>query len=201
MGGQRHPAGLVLLGLIAGIVAFVGCFVSFFSGGATGTILNGNSFWFYFVPVLLGLATLALLVPRATVAAIFPLGAVAIALGAKATIDGLQFDKLAQGLYSLPGASASNIPPGTISRLLHSQFGPGPGFFMIVIAGTVLALIWARIVHDMVVARFGSITEIVAIRASAPASPGASSGDPASPSAAPDMTTAPAPDPGSPGST
>ncbi len=196
MGEQRHPLGLVVLGLIAGIVAFVGCFMPFFTGGAAGSIVipsgGGSwSWWWYFTPILLGLGTLGLMVPRLTVTAILPLGAVGLALGFKSTIDSIDFGQLARSFGAGGGISAR------FNQVVHSGFGPGPGFFMIVIGGAVLALVWAWIVHDMVVARFGSITEVVAVRSPGAPSPGGPVSTPA-PTATPDPGVAPAPDPAPP---
>ncbi len=91
MGEQRHPLPLVVLGLVAGIAAFVGCFLHFFSVAGSGSIVQAGSFWFAVTPALLGLATIGLLVPRLTVTSVLPLGAVGLALGFKASVDSLNF--------------------------------------------------------------------------------------------------------------
>ena len=105
----------VLIGLTGGIVGFAGFFVDFFSAGGT-TLASASSGWFDLVPILTGIATVALLLPRFRIFSGLGLVSVGIAFGLRGVISGL----------------ADLFP--------HSRaVGYGAGFWMVVIGSAVVA--------------------------------------------------------------
>lgn len=203
MDSRRMP--WVVLGLIGGIAGFVGGFVQFFSGDST-SLVNGSSGWYYFVPILLGLATLALFVPRlGALAVALPLGAVGIAVGTQGTVNALDFGKTVSEILNRLGSGNGAGIGQAIGKAFHSAFSPSAGFYLIVLGGLLLTLAWVAIVQQL-------ISEGAAVAApagypatSVPPSPGVSTAttptaSPA-PTATPDLTVSNAPDPGPEGTT
>jgi hypothetical protein len=109
------------VGLIAGVVGFVGFFLNFFAG-SNNSLASASSAWYDMVPIFIGLSTLGLLVPRlGLVFSGFAMGGLGIALGIRGTID-------------------------QVTQALR-QPGPGYdiGFWMITIGAGVLTLAWIAI--------------------------------------------------------
>jgi hypothetical protein len=114
------------VGLVAGIVAFVGYFVDFFAGSGNALSQAGSSWygdgWYVWVPIFVGLATVGLFLPRiGLVFSGFAMGALGIALGIR----------------------------GTVNQVTTALRQPGPGyaagFWMIVIGSALLTLAWVAI--------------------------------------------------------
>jgi hypothetical protein len=110
---------MALVGLVGGVVAFVGFFLNFFSQGGT-SLASTSSGWFDLIPIFIGLSTMALFLPRYGFAfsglSLISLG---VAFGLRGLIAGL-------------------------ARELHtsSGFGYGTGFWMIAVGSGVLTLTW-----------------------------------------------------------
>lgn len=109
----------VLIGIAAGIVGFIGFFLDFFSGGRTSLSSTGSG-WFDLVPIFIGLATIALLLPFFRIFSALSLISLGIAFGVRGFASGIQ----------------------------EPRAGYGVGFWMITVGAGVLALIGLALQAD-----------------------------------------------------
>ncbi len=118
-----------VVGVAAGALGFIGFFLDFFSRSGT-SLSSASSGWFDLVPIFLGLATLAVLVPRYA----FP--ASGLGLGSL----GIAF-----GIHGLAAGLASQV-----SRAQGATLGYGIGFWCIVIGSGVLSLAWVALLAERI---------------------------------------------------
>ena len=118
-----------VFGVAAGALGFIGFFLDFFSRSGT-SLSSASSGWFDLVPIFLGIATLAILVPR------YAFAASGLGLGSL----GIAF-----GIHGLAAGLASQV-----SRAQGATLGYGIGFWCIVIGSGVLSLAWVALLAERI---------------------------------------------------